>query len=164
MKLSLYQIEQEYLQLAEILISNGGETTEELETALAINKENLETKATNYGFVCKELDAHNAIIKGEIDRLKALMTAREKTADKLRSNISAAMQLYGFEKIESPVMKLSFRKSETVEFDDSAAIPAKFITEKVTESIDKTAIKAAIKSGEAVPGAYIKEHQNLQIK
>lgn len=38
------------------------------------------------------------------------------------------------------------------------------MTEKVTRSPDKTAIKAAIKGGEAVPGVALVENLSVQIK
>ena len=47
---------------------------------------------------------------------------------------------------------------------DEAAIPAAYMTEKVTRSPDKTAIKAAIKGGEDVPGVALVENLSVQIK
>ena len=44
MKLTIYQIEQSYNQLAEELIENGGELTPSLEEALAITEEQLQNK------------------------------------------------------------------------------------------------------------------------
>lgn len=163
MKLSLYEIEKDHLQLVEQLIENGGEVTPEIEAALALNEQNLTTKGTNYGFVVKQLTGECAIIDGEIARLTALKKSRSKTIDKLENALTVAMQVFGVDEIKSPVMKINFRKSETVEFDDSGEIPEKFIVVKTSESPDKVAIKAAIKAGEEVPGAYIKVNQNLQI-
>ena len=54
MKLSLYTIEQNYLTLVENLIDNGGELTPELETELAITKQDLQNKGVCYGFIVKD--------------------------------------------------------------------------------------------------------------
>lgn len=164
MKLSLFNIAQEYQQLAETIINNGGEVDEETEKALQINKENLETKAVNYGFICKELDAHNAIIDAEMDRLSSLKKSRSKTIDKLKQTLSGAMQLFGVEKIETPVMKISFRKSESVEIENIDLLESKYLTEKITHAADKTLIKSAINAGMTVTGAVLKTNQNIQIK
>jgi CxxC motif-containing protein len=164
MKLSLYEIEKSQLEIVAQLIENGGELTEELEQALTLNKENLQTKGTNYGLIIKQLDGECAIIDSEIDRLSLLKKSRAKTVEKLKNNLSVAMQIFDIEKIETPLLKISFRKSETCEIDDAALIDKKYITEKTTESIDKTAIKAAIKAGEIVVGARIQENKNIQIK
>jgi hypothetical protein len=160
--LSLYQIEAEYQQLAAQLMDD--ELTPELETALSINKENLQNKAVNYGFVLKQFDAEVDIINAEIERLKTLKERRTKGIDKLKQTLSLAMQLYGIEKIETPIMKISFRQSESVEVDNVALLNQKFVIQKVTVSPDKAAIKKAIQAGEEVTGAFIQINQNLQIK
>jgi hypothetical protein len=164
MKLSLYNIQTEYLQLAEQLIENGGELTPELTEALAINQANLETKSTNYGLVIKQWSAEADIIDAEIDRLTTLKKQRLKAVERLENNISQAMQLYNVDKIETPILKISFRKSESVEINNMAQIDAKFLNEKVTVTPDKKAIKDAIKAGETVEGATLIINQNIQIK
>jgi hypothetical protein len=164
MKLSLYSIEQEYIQLAEQLTENGGELTPELELALTINQQDLQTKSTNYGLVIKQLEYNNDIVDQEIDRLKALKQARVNAVDRLKQNISEAMKIYGIEKIETPILKISFRKSESVEIDNDRLIPGEYWVEKTTATISKTAIKTAIQEGKDVPGASMKTNQNIQIK
>ena len=164
MKLSLFNIQQEYISLAEQIIDNDGELSEELGQALAINKEQLEHKGQCYGFIVKQLESEIDIIDIEIARLQALKKSRGKTVDRLKETLSQAMQLYEVTEIKTPTLKLCFRKSESVEIEDINLVDEKFVTVKVTTSADKTAIKAAIKAGEAVTGAIIKESQNLQIK
>lgn len=164
MKLSLYSIEKSQLELVEALIDNGGELTEELEAALALNRDNLEVKGTNYGFIIKQLKAEVSIIDAEIERLNALKKSRVKSIERLENNLSVAMQIFDIDKIESPVMKISFRKSESVEIDDVNLIDKKYINVKTTETPDKAAIKDAIKAGEIVIGAHISVNKNIQIK
>jgi hypothetical protein len=164
MKLALYTIESEYRLLSDQIIANGGEVTEAEEAALQLNRENLETKSTAYGFITKELDYEIEVIDAEIKRLGDLKKSRVKTIDKLKERVSEAMHLYGIEEIKTPVMKINFRKSETVEIDNMAQLDQKFMVEKVTVSPDKTKIKEAIKAGETVEGARIETHQNIQIK
>lgn len=164
MKLSLYEIEKNHLQLVEQLIENGGELTPEIESALALNEQNLTTKGTNYGFVVRQLEGECAIIDSEIARLNALKKTRNNTIDRLKESLSVAMKVFGVEKIESPVMKISFRKSESVEVDYLNLIPPDFLVTKTSTAPDKTAIKEAIKSGLEVPGARIQVNQNIQIK
>lgn len=164
MKLTLYEIQLEFIQLAETIISNGGEVTEFESEALQINKENLQNKAVNYGFVCKQLEAENEMIDVEIKRLSALKTARTRTIDKLKDTLSAAMQIYELEEVKTPIIKINFRKSESVEIYNMSQLDQRFVVEKVTLSPDKILIKSAIKAGEDVTGARIIEHKNLQIK
>jgi hypothetical protein len=162
--LNIYQIEKEYLELANQLIESGGECSPELELQLTINQEQLEQKARGYGFVVKQMESDVSIIDAEIERLKGLKKTREKTIERLETTVSNAMQLYQIQKLETPTLKISFRKSESVEIDNEADIPAQFLKEKTTYTIDKTAIKEAIKKGEVVIGARLQVNQNIQIK
>lgn len=164
MKLSLYSIEAEYLQLAEILKDNGGELTEELEQALTINKENLTTKATNYAFVIKDMQHESNILDAEIKRLQGMKKVRNNSVERLEFAIDNAMKLYGVEEILLPNLKINFRKSTSVKITDSAVLPKKFIKKKTTESVDVASISAALKAGEKVKGAELSTNQNLQIK
>lgn len=164
MSLSLYNIEKEYIQLAEAILDAGGEITPEQEIALAINKDSLQNKAINYALVIKQQQGEAELIQKEIDRLQGLKTSRDKTSERLKQFISAAMQLYGVEKVEGQNFKLSFLKSTQLEIDDENDVPVAFVKEKITESVDKAGLKAAIKAGHSFPGIRIVEKQNLQIK
>ncbi len=164
MKLSLYQIENSYLEIAQQLLDNGGEATPELEEALAITEKDLQTKGVNYGFIIKQMDAECDIIDSEIKRLQGLKKSRTNAIERLKSGISQAMELFGIEEIKCPTLKLNFRKSETVEIIEKDKIDKKFIKIVTTESIDKIAIKDAIKAGETVAGAWIQQNKNIQIK
>ena len=162
MKVSLYQIEQEYLNIAEALIESGGELTEELELQLTINKEQLQNKGVCYGMVIKDIEAENEAIDTEIKRLTELKKSRSKAIDRLKTNLSTAMQVFGIEEIKSPLLKISFRKSESVEVDVN--LDKKYIKTTVSTAPDKLAIKEAIKAGIEVEGARLVVNQNIQIK
>ena len=164
MKLTIYQIEQNYNQLAEELIENGGELTPSLEEALAITEEQLQNKSVAYSFVIKQMDADVDIISAEISRLQNLKKQREKASDYLKDRIKHAMDLFQIEEIKTPLVKINFRKSETVEVDDVNALPNVYKNVKVVETADKAMIKEAIKNGVDVAGCSIATHRNLQIK
>jgi len=160
---NIYQIEKDYLSITDQLIESGGDLTPELEMALAINKVELENKARGYGFVIKSLENDVDNIDGEIKRLNALKTSRTKAIDILKDTVKNAMNLYGIEEIKTATLKLSFRKSESVELDPSL-LDFKWMNQKITYAPDKVKIKEAIKKGEAVSGAWLSINQHLQIK
>lgn len=164
MKLTIYQIEQSYNQLAEELMENGGELTPSLEEQLAITEEQLQNKSVAYSFVIKQMDADVDIIDAEIKRLQALKKQREKASEYLKERIKHAMDTFQIDEIKTPLVKINFRKSESVEVDDVNQLPAAFKVVKVTEQADKAAIKAALKDGVEVTGCRIETHRNLQIK
>lgn len=162
MKKSLYAISTEALNIASAL--EEGELSPEIETALAINQEELQEKALNYGYAIKSIDDDLTAINEEIKRLTALKQAKQNAIDKMKEAVSNAMQIYGIEKVTSPTLNLSFRKSEAVEVVNFDQLPEEYKATKTTVSADKTRIKNAIKSGENVEGATLSINYNLQIK
>lgn len=164
MKVSLYQIEQKYLTLVESLIENGGELTPELETELAITKQDLQNKGVCYGFIVKELEGNIDLIDLEIKRLNALKKPLVNSIDRLKNNLSQAMQMFDVTELKTPLLKINFRKSESVEVTDIDLLDADFVKTTITKAADKVAIKEAIKQGENVQGAILVTNQNLQIK
>ena len=114
MKKSLYQIEQEYLQIAQIIEDADGVLDEQMEQALIINQEELQTKAVKYALVIRQVDAEAAMLKAEIARMNALKKSKENTVDRLKDAIAGAMQMYGITKIQGDLINLSFRKSQKV--------------------------------------------------
>lgn len=164
MKLTIYQIEQSYNQLAEQLIDNDGELTSELSEQLAITEEQLQNKSVAYSFVIKQMDADIDTIDAEIKRLQAAKKQREKASEYLKERIKHAMELFSIEEIKTPLVKINFRKSETVEVDNVNWLDGKYKTIKVTETADKRKLKQAIEDGVVIDGVRIVEHRNLQIK
>ena len=88
MKKSLYQIEQEYLQIAQTIEDADGVLDEQMEQALIINQEELQTKAVKYALVIRQMDAEAAMLKAEIARMNALKKSKENTVDRLKDAIA----------------------------------------------------------------------------
>ena len=162
--MNIYQIQNEYLLLINQIIENGGEVTPQQELNLQITRDQLQDKGTNYAFVIKKLDAECDIIDAEIKRLSELKKVRQNACERLKANISHAMQTFEVDKIESPLIKLSFRKSQSVNVADVNSLPNKYKTIKVTEQADKMKIKQALLNGEVIEGCEIVNNNNLQIK
>jgi hypothetical protein len=119
--MNLFNIQQQYLSLAHQL--SEGEVTPELEQELIINQEQLQDKAVNYGYVIKQLGHEVNAVDIEIKRLHDIKKRNEKAIERMETAISNAMQLYGIEKVDSSFLKLSFRKSESVEIVNDAQKP-----------------------------------------
>lgn len=160
--MNLFNIQQQYLSLANQL--SEGEVTPELEQELIINEAQLQEKAVNYGYVIKQLGHEVNAVNEEIKRLTDIKKRNEKAIERMETAISNAMQLYGIEKVDSSFLKLSFRKSESVEIVNEAQLAPEYLTTKTTTAPNKNAIKAAIQSGEVVEGAVLSTNFNLQIK
>lgn len=109
----------------------------------------------------KNLSADAIAFKAE----KEAFVEREKKAlkkiESLKNWLSGALEGQKFSTWRCAV---TFRKSEAVEIEDESMIPQFLINEKVTYSPDKTAIKAALKEGQEIPGCKLIERMNPTIK
>ena len=147
---SMYNIRVDHLELLKQIEENEGELTPELEESLQLTEEEFESKAISYGFVHKGFDDTIAVIDQEISRLTALKQKAQKRANTFKERLSEAMKQFGVEKIETPIIKLSFRKSKSVEladeFEDNIL---KYVD--IAPVVNENKIKAAKEAGEAVP-------------
>jgi hypothetical protein len=160
--MNLYQITQEAQYLAALLETE--ELTPELEAELLINQEQLQSKGINYAKVIANYQSESDQIDAEIKRLKALKESRDKKVTWLTESLKNAMLVSGIEKIDSPLFKISLRRSEAVEVEVPEALPVDWQVKKVTITADKVAIKKAIKEGYSITGARLVENFNLSIK
>jgi trans-2-enoyl-CoA reductase len=159
---SLYIISEEARNLASFL--EDGELSQEMETALVINQGELQEKAINYGYVVKSFEGDVSLISEEIKRLTAIKKAKESAIDRMKDAVLSAMEIYSIEKVSSPTLNISVRRTESIEVPLVDLLDARFVTEKIVKSADKIAIKKAIKDGEIIEGAFIQANYNLQIK
>jgi len=161
---SLYSIESELRQLLNQIGENDGEITPEQETQLAITQAQLEGKGVSYALVIRECDATVTAIDSEIERLTKLKSKSQNLSKKLKENISNAMKEFGVEKIESAIIKLSFRSSKETVIEDETKLPESCFTVKTIRTVSKTEVKKLIEEGQILEGAYIRENKSLQIK
>lgn len=181
---SMYQIRGEHLGLLKLIEEAEGELTPEIEEQLMLTKDEFESKAVSYGFVVKSFEDVEEVLDKEIKRLQALKAKAGKRAETFKNRLDIAMREFGFDKIQTETLTLSYRKSKPVElvdeFDDSFLSQvtieikpkegAPVEIEKLIEFFDAKAapsvkrIGDALKTGAIVPGAKIAEKKNLQIK
>ena len=159
---SIYVISEEARNLASSL--EEGEFTPEMELALFINQNEIQEKAINYGYVIKTFEGEVSLISEEIKRLTAIKKAKESAIDRMKDAVLSAMQIYSIEKVSSPMLNISVRRTESIEVPLLELLDNRFLNEKIVKSADKIGIKKAIKDGEMIEGAFIQENYNLQIK
>lgn len=160
---TLYNINNDYLELISQVEEAEGVLTPELEQALTINKSELEVKSIAYIEIIKQRESLNERIDNEIKRLQALKKSNDTLVSKLKNNLLNAVNLFG--NYDAGFIKLSTRKSKQVVIDyDVNDLPKQYKVVKVTETADKVAIKKAIESGETVYGCRLVENVNLSIK
>lgn len=117
-------------------------------------------KIENICLWIKNLKAEAEALKAEKEAFAARQKSAENKMESLKRYISGYLEGTAF---ESSKVKVSFRKSETVEIMEGATIPAEFLRFKEPE-VNKTDLKKALKAGRKIAGVYIAENQNIQIK
>lgn len=120
-----------------------------------------EEKLENIALWIKNLNADATAYKAEKDAFAEREKAAKNKAESLKRYLSLALD---GQKFTTAKCAVSFRRSERIEITDEAIIPKEYVTEVVTVSPDKKAIKEAIKAGQEVSGAMLTESLNIQIK
>jgi hypothetical protein len=162
---SLYQIATEFrAQLDSLFDPDTGEALPEFEQFRVMlgNKAN----AVAAYVLNVESDAEQA--KAAIKRIKALQTAYERKAERLRDYLADNMKTAGIHEIKAAdgsfVVKLYLDRDESVQLDDDAKFPPELCNEPKPPEPSKTKIKNAILAGEPVAGARIVRNDRLTIK
>lgn len=119
-----------------------------------------DAKVENICLWIKNLKAEAEALKAEKDAFAARQKAAENKMESLKRYISGYLEGTSF---ESAKVKVSFRKSESLEILEGAVIPDEYLKFKEPE-VNKTDLKKAIKEGLLLPGVSIVENQNIQIK
>jgi hypothetical protein len=193
-KKSMFNIRQDHLTLLALIEEADGELTPEMQEDLRLTEEGFKDKAISYGYLIRKLDAESDVIAAEIKRLQSLKQRADKRSELFKQMLDEGMKQFGYDKVESELLKISYRKSTPVElsegFADSilkyADVSISLSPEKIKEaeemgetvivteemlslfdidtSVSKKRIGDAIKQGVKIPGASMPEKKNLQIK
>lgn len=160
--MKLYEINAQLEALLEQVDPETGELTCDLGALeeLAVAREE---KLEGLALYCKNLSAEAEAIRSE----EKTLAERRKVAENKAARAKAflADQLAG-EKFQTPRVAVSWRKSEAVELGMgffATDANERFLKYKEPEA-DKTAVKAALKAGEPVPGAELVTRINMQIR
>lgn len=161
MSMSIYDIDS---AITALIDNETGEVSDE-EAFDALQMER-DKKVENIGLLFKDLQAEAKAIKEEEANLAARRKAVENKSERLKHLLEYALN---GDKFSTPRLKVSYRKSSTVELSGGFVEWAEFNADDLLTYSEpkpnKTAIKAAIKDGR-VPGdmATIETHENISIK
>lgn len=165
---ALWEITQEFLALASMIEEAGGEATDEVMEELAISRENFAHKAEGYARLILKWDSEVDAASAEIKRIQAIKKTKENAVGRLKETLKTALLIFGQEdskgikRFETPLIKLSTRKSTSIEITDENALPQEAFV--IKREVSKTAIKELLEAGAAIEGASVKENISVVIK
>jgi hypothetical protein len=119
-----------------------------------------DAKVENVCLWIKNLKAEAEALKVEKDAFAQRQKAAENKMESLKKYISGYLE---GAKFETARVKVSFRKSESLEISEDAKIPEEFLKYKEPE-VDKVGLKKALKDGMQFDGVSLVQNQNIQIK
>jgi hypothetical protein len=166
--MNLYQITQEFLELASLIEEAGGEVNDAILEELAISRENFSHKAEGYVRLILKWDGEIEAAAAEVKRIQALKKAKENSVARMKESLLFALQAFGQEdakgvkRHDTALFKLSTRRSQAVEITDEASLPQDCFV--IKREVSKTAIKNLLEAGAELDGAGMKENVSLQIK
>lgn len=164
--MTLYELTDEYRQLLEMAEDPDTDPDVLRDTMEAIGGE-IEAKADGYAMVMKELEAQDAAIKTEVDRLNNRRLAIANHLRTMKLTLTNAMIETGKKKFKTTLFSFNIQKnpaSVVLETDDYSKIPAEYWKMRDPE-IDKAALKKDLQAGKELPGvAHLSQGESLRIK
>jgi hypothetical protein len=164
-KMKLYEINEGL----RALLSGDIDELVDTETGEVFRKESIDNlvlardeKVEGCAVVYKELLAEAAAVKSEMERLKERKEAIERRAEGLKDYVAGVL---AGEKFASAKVKISWRKSESVQVDcEPTALPELYQNVKVSVTADKTKLKADLKAGAIIDGVSLVQNNSMSIK
>lgn len=173
---TLFQLSADMVAIEDALWENGGEITEEIALALHETETSLANKADAYNAIIRKFESKAEIIDAEIKRLTALKKTAVNAKERLKSHVCETMGMFGIDKIEGNLCKISRARTTKIETDDDMLKAAyqqnldelnnslpPYISAEL--KVSKTAIKEFQKTEGILPaGAEIVESYSLRIR
>lgn len=120
---SIFEIQQDLIDVFEEIESNEGILTEELEDKLTITQDRFKEKIKSYADYIKHLEGQIQTIKVEKQRLDDLKKSKEKTIERLKDTMAYAINMFGDVNksgnhyVEYDTGKVTVRPTESVSLD-----------------------------------------------
>ena len=153
--MNLYQIDQAILELID------PETGEILDfEAFEQLQMERDQKIENIALWVKNLTAEAKALKDEEQNFAARRKAAENKAESLKKYLDTILQ---GNPVKTTKFAVTYRRTESCVIDDVYKIPEEYLRYKEPEA-DKTALKKALKEGQAISGVHLEEKNSLSVK
>ena len=164
--MTLYELTGDYLTLLSMVDDPDVDEQTLLDTMEGIKGE-LEDKAVGYAKVMKNMEAETAGLKAEIDRLTSRKRAIDNNVARMKTALQQSMILTGQTDIKTDLFSFKIQKNPAAVVMDEQHIeniPDKYLTYH-EPTVNKTAIKEALKAGEDLDGiAHLEQSESLRIR
>lgn len=162
MSFKLYELTEMYKNIWD-LVEDDEVDLDTLETALGQIEDNIEIKAESLAKLIKGIDGDIDTLKAEEKRLADKRRVLENKQKNIKGYLENQLRVMEIDKIKTPLFTVSLQKNPpSVEILDEDKIPEQF--KKVTYTVVKKDILEALKNGQVIEGAEIKQTKSLRIR
>lgn len=127
--------------------------------------EAIEDKAENIAKLIRSLDADVEAYNNEIKRLSDRKRVTENKIKSVKAYLQSNMEQLGKEKFKTELFSFGIQNNPaSVDITNEQAIPVEFITVETVKKIDKRGLIQALKDGEDISGAELKQSRSLRIR
>lgn len=160
----LYELTEMYQNIWE-LVGDEEVDLDALEIALGQVEDTLEAKAESIAALVKSIDGDVAALKEEESRLAKRRKALENKQTNIKLYLENQLKVMGIDKVKTQLFTVSLQNnSPSVNILDEDLIPDEYKKTVTTTSIVKKDILEALKLGQVVEGAEIKQGKSLRIR
>lgn len=131
------------------------------DTLDALN-EAIEAKAEDVASFIFSLQADSAALKQEEQRLAERRRLNDAKVERMKTYLADMLQEADIDKVQGLKYTIGFRKSDKVAVTNVDALPERFL--RVKREPNLTALKEALKAGQAFDGATLVTNRNLSIR
>lgn len=158
----LYELANNYRNLIE-LIDREDVEQDLIQNALKECQGDIEEKVDNIVKLIRNTESDIEGYKAEEKRLNARRKSLENTVTSLKNYLDSNLKALNLREVKTKLFSCKYQKSKaSVEVLDQEVIPREFIV--IEEKVDKKKLYEALKTGQEVEGASLKENESLRIR
>lgn len=158
---TLYELTNQYQQLLELESEIDEQTF--IDTLQSID-EAIGDKAENLAKVIKEMEATITTIANEVNRLQSKKQVVANRVSNLKTYLQGEMEKVNKTKIKGELFTVNIQNNPpSLKVENTDKIPKSFYIEQ-EPTLDKKALKEAVKNGEVIEGVELKQTRSLRIR
>ena len=159
----LYELTEMYQNISNLIEEDADNET--LEKALDEITDNIQIKAENMAKLIKSIEGNINALKDEEKRLQAKRKALENKVVNIKEYLENQLKAMGLKKVQGNLFTVSIQKNpQSVNILNEDLIPEQFKKVVTTTKIDRKELLAALKEGQEIEGAEIKQTESLRIR
>lgn len=152
-------------RIEEMLIESAGEFTDEISQEMAKHEIDLMQKVDAYGFVISDLSARRDYAMQRMKEWESVVRRCESAQESIENRLRLIFTEMNCNALNGREFQLRLQTNPPgVDVFNPESIPGEFITTEMRTSINKRAILEALKAGQDVPGAVMKQGTRIALK